>query len=88
MYLRGIITRKAGGIDEKLLYTANMIKSANSPSFITYTNNQTGEQFNFDPTKSFADVIQIIHDYTNVGIGYAYSIEYVKLELVKQGLLI
>jgi hypothetical protein len=35
------------------------------------------------PKRTLAEVVNIIRDYTNVGIGYAYSIGYTKTALSK-----
>ena len=73
----GIITRKAGGIDEKFLNIGKMVKNAPPTMTVGYTLTN-GRTINFDPIKSIGELVEIIHDYTSVGIGYAYSIEYLK----------
>lgn len=81
----GIVSQKAGGIDDKLMGISNLVKSAPTVMSIGYQL-KNGQTINVDPTKSLAEVIQIIHDYTSVGIGYAFSIEYAKKKLVELNL--
>jgi len=82
----GIITAKAGGIDERLMSLSDFVKKA--PTVFTLDwELSDGQVVKVDPTKTLADVIEIIHDYTNVGIGYAFSIEYAKSELARLRLI-
>ena len=82
----GIVTQKAGGIDDKLLGISEIVKKSKSGMVINYKF-KDGREVKFDPQQALADVIQIIHDYTSVGIGYAFSIEYVKSKLQELNLI-
>jgi len=83
----GIVTEKAGGIDKKLLKISSAIKNRPGTGMrIVYAKGSPNE-FSVDPQQALADVIQIIHDYTSLGIGYAFSIEYVKSKLEELNLL-
>jgi len=82
----GVITEKAGGIDKKLMNMSQFLKKAPPVFTLDYTLSD-GRKIKVDPTKSLAEVIEIIHDYTNVGIGYAFSIEYAKSKLIELGII-
>jgi len=82
----GIVTQKAGGIDEKMLEISRMVKS-NPGTGMRIVYRGRGGGTSFDPQQALADVIQIIHDYTSVGIGYAFSIEYAKEKLNELNLI-
>lgn len=75
----GIITEKAGGIDKEMSDISDFVLRA--PTIFTTNWTVNGRTVALDPTKQLAKVVKIIHDYTNVGIGYAYSISYVKTAL-------
>jgi hypothetical protein len=75
----GVVTQKAGRIDDKFMKVSEKLANAyrgvviNEPLL-------TGESriISPHPEKILADLISIIRDYTIVGIGYAYSIDYAK----------
>jgi len=77
----GIVTQKAGGIDKKMLEISRMVKSNPGTGMRIVYGTRGGGGTSFDPQQALADVIQIIHDYTSLGIGYAFSIEYAKAKL-------
>jgi len=83
----GIITEKAGGIDKKMLEISRMVKSNPGTGMRIVYRKGGGAGTSFDPQQALADVIQIIHDYTSVGIGYAFSIEYAKQKLNELNLI-
>jgi len=77
----GIITEKAGGIDRKLIHLSRVVRQNPGTGMKIIYTKPDGTRTSVDPQQALAQVIQIIHDYTNVGIGYAFSIEYLKNEL-------
>lgn len=66
----GVIVEKEGGVDENLMAVSDKLRNA-------YGRLRVNEP----SLTALADIISIIRYYTNVGIGYAYSIEYVKTAL-------
>ena len=82
----GIITRKAGGVGVRLENLSTFLLQAPTVFSAGFTTS-TGQTVTVDPLKTTAQVIQILHEYSNVGIGFAYSIEYAKQELENTGII-
>ena len=82
----GIITKKAGGVDEKLMEKSEYFKYSKS-FFQLVSKFPDGTEISVDPNKILGEVIEIIHDYTSLGIGYAFSIEYAKAKLNQLNLI-
>ena len=80
----GIITQKEGGIDNLLISLADRLVNNYGRVSVTKPSLYDNHQINLPHTnKTLADLINIIRYYTNVGIGYAYSIEYAKRALLE-----
>jgi S1-C subfamily serine protease len=80
----GIITEKAGGVHERLLSLAHNLRENYGNVSVTEPSLYNDDKINFPHQNSIlAELIIILHKYTNIGIGYAYSIEYAKRALSK-----
>jgi len=72
----GIVSRKAGRLDQEL---ETLAKRPPSGARILIGG--------VDPVSSVKKTIEFIRDYSSVGIGFAFSIDYVKSELLKRHLI-
>jgi hypothetical protein len=80
----GIITRKEGKVDDALMAVSNRLLKEYGGVLVTEPSLYgEGKITSPHPNRSLANIMNIIRDYTNVGIGFAYSIENTKTALSK-----
>jgi hypothetical protein len=80
----GIITQKLGGVDDVLMAVTDLLYKEYGGVLVREpTVNGERNITSPHPYGTLAKIIKTIRHYTNVGIGYAYSIEYTKTALSK-----
>ncbi len=83
----GIITEKEGGVRRRLVEIGKFLEKKGAFMKFTSRNKTTGQSFSVAPNQTLGEVINIIRHYTNVGIGYGFSIEYAKSKLKELNLI-